>query len=148
MNDKNEGPACGVSFELSCANCGQVVSCERDDSDYIARDLIASDDLGFGALLAALVVAGWDIQIHQLVVGEYPRVIVMGTPVDRNGHTAINKHDVTAIWERRPEGWLAGTKTTGWQRIQGGALHPESAGELARLVAASPADWVRTTSAQ
>ncbi|WP_109523580.1 MULTISPECIES: hypothetical protein [Nocardia] len=143
MNDINEVQGCRVGLELTCAGCGQVVSCHREGFDYILRELLEQAELGFGQLLSALVLSGWDITVHQLVVGDFPRVIVMGTPVDRDGRADLTKSDVTAIWERRPEGWVAGTNTTGFQRISGGAFRPESALELAGLVTQSPAVWSR-----
>ncbi len=142
MND-NDIRSCGVSVELSCARCGQVVSCPREGFDYILRELLEHTELGFGQLLSALILSGWDIDLHQLVVGDYPRVILMGTPVDRDGRMDVTKSDVTAIWERRPEGWVPGTNTTGFQRIQGGAFRAESALELAGLVTQSLAGWAR-----
>ena len=143
MSDTNDIQGCRVGFELSCANCGQVVSCERDSGDLIARELIGDAELGFAELLAALIMSGWDIQVHQLVIDGNPRLILMGQPVDKYGRPDMDKHDVTAIWERRPTGWVAGTGMSGFQRIQGGVFRPCSARELAGLVAQNTASWVR-----
>ncbi|WP_433677995.1 hypothetical protein [Nocardia sp. CA-119907] len=134
---------CRESIELRCARCGEVVSCDGHGFSSIIAELVADDGLGFAALISALLLSGWEINISQLVVDSNPRVILFGTPVNAYGRPRLDKRDVTGIWERRPGGWVAGNRMTGHQAIGGGLFTPATANELAKLVIASPASWVR-----
>ncbi|MEV6321389.1 hypothetical protein AB0M45_09355 [Nocardia sp. NPDC051787] len=138
-----EHTPCREGIELRCANCGEVVSCHGEGFSSIVTELLADDGLGFGTLLSALLLSGWEFEVSQLVVDGNPRVTLRGTPVNTYGRPRLDKRDVTAMWERRPTGWVADSAMTGYQAIGGGLFRPASATELATLVLASPASWIR-----
>ncbi|MGW4769879.1 hypothetical protein ACWEO2_17765 [Nocardia sp. NPDC004278] len=133
---------CPKSIELRCAGCDQVVSCDGHGVSSIVAELLADEGLGFGTLVSALLLSGWEITVSQLVVDGYPRITLLGTPLNQYGRPRLDKRDVTAIWERQPTGWKAGQRMTGYQAIGGGLFTPASATELAKLVIADPATWV------
>ncbi|MBF6333339.1 hypothetical protein [Nocardia transvalensis] len=140
MADEN---ACRDSIELRCAGCGEIVSCHGPGFTYIASELIDNDHLGFGALVSALILSGWEFSVEQFVVNGNPRIAVQGRPVNPFGRPRLDKRDVTALWERRTDGWVPGERMTGHQAIGGGLFVSATANELATLVSADKASWVR-----
>ncbi|WP_062989924.1 hypothetical protein [Nocardia anaemiae] len=137
-----ERTPCRESIELRCAGCGEVVSCEGNGGRSIISDLLTETSLGFADLISALMLSGWEVNLSQLVVDGNPRITLMGTPVNEFGRPRLDKRDVTALWEHRPEGWGAAAHSTGFQAIGGGLFRPATAPELAMLVMDSPAVWV------
>ncbi|MGW4364542.1 hypothetical protein ACWEKT_02765 [Nocardia takedensis] len=139
---RNEGPECGVGFELSCANCGQIVSCERSDHDLITRELVADPELGFAHLLAAMSLAGWAFRAEQFVVGDTARVVLTGTPCAPDGRPAPRVYAVTVHWIHTANSWVVNDLATGYERIDGGDFMIASVQELAARVAQQPTSWV------
>lgn len=133
----------GRGIELRCARCDQVVSCDGVGSGYIATELAEADDLGFTALISAMILSGWEFTVEQLVIDGNPRIALRGQPVDQSGRVRLDMRDVTAVWERRPNGWVLGTRMTGHQAIDGGPFIAATVNELATLVNHSPASWTR-----
>ncbi|GAA5087085.1 hypothetical protein [Nocardia iowensis] len=141
MSEQRTG--CRESIELSCARCGQVVSCDGHDHTSIITELIANNTFGFGDLVSALMLSSWELKIEPRVIDGNPHVFLTGTPIDQHGHRRFNKHEVIGIWRRRPTGWTNRKSATGYRPTGSGQFEAAPTSQLAQYVIDNPASWVR-----
>ncbi|WP_067839738.1 hypothetical protein [Nocardia lijiangensis] len=128
-------------IELTCAGCGQVVSCDCNGFGYIATELVANDELGFGALISGLIVAAWEFEVSQILVDDLPRVTVVARPESEFGKPRPDIGEMTAVWMLRPGGWINDAVATGIRPTSRREFRPVPAKLLARMVTAHAPSW-------
>lgn len=141
VNEQRTG--CREGIELSCARCGQVVSCGGRDHTSIITELMVNDRLGFSDLLSALVVSSWEIKIAPRFVEGRTHVFLVGTPVDQYGCRRASRNEVLAAWERLTSGWTPREPLTGCWPSDGSGFQSLTSRELVRYVSDNPASWLR-----
>ncbi|MGV9611347.1 hypothetical protein [Nocardia xishanensis] len=130
-------------IELTCAGCGQVVSCNCNGFGYITSALVANDELGFGALISGLIVAAWKFEVNQTLVDDLPQVTVIARPKPEFGKPRPDIGEVTAVWMLRPGGWIADAVATGIRPASRREFRPVPATVLAQMVTVHTPSWAR-----